>query len=314
MRKVFVRKLIEFASSDSSIMLLTGDLGFSVFDEYKKLFPKQFLNVGLSEQSMIGMASGMALEGKKVFVYSIIPFLIYRALEQIRNDLCYQKLPVKLIGVGSGLVYGGQGGTHHAIEDLGIMTSLPDIMVFAPGDPLEVEKIIEHSLNFELPCYIRLNKAGDTLVNTTETIKHFELGKPLRVKGSGTEKVAILAAGNILPLTIEIFEDLSRKGLNTAVYSVHTLKPIAGEALNNILMTADIIVIIEEHIQRNGLYTLVSSFMQLNNLYNKNILCFSLDDCFVHKVGKQDFLREATRLNKSGIIDAIVKRCALPPV
>ena len=305
MRKAFVRKLIQLSEQDKEILLLTGDLGFSVFDEYKEKFPKQFLNVGVSEQCMVGMAAGLALEGKKVFVYSIIPFLIYRSFEQIRNDLCYQKLPVKLIGIGSGLAYGGQGGTHHAIEDLGIMTSLPEMMVFAPADPFEVEKIMDHALDFDQPCYIRLNRAEDPPIHTLETISHFEIGKPLKVRGSGTEGVTVLASGNVLSWAIEIFEALDSKGIRASVYSLHTLKPLDGEALRTILKPSGLVVTMEEHVQSNGLFSLVSTLMQSKG-FLKNILCVSLQDCFIHDVGRQEFLRESACLKNSEIIDTIL--------
>ena len=137
MRKSFVKKITELVQRNKNIYLLTGDLGFSVFDEFKIRFPDNYINVGISEANMIGMAAGMAMCGKQVFVYSIIPFITFRCLEQIRNDLCLQNLPVKIIGVGEGLSYGTSGPTHHSIEDIGVMSSLPNLVIISPGDPLE---------------------------------------------------------------------------------------------------------------------------------------------------------------------------------
>ena len=139
MRKAFINKLTQLVSKNKDIYLLTGDLGFSLFDEFKNNFLDNYLNVGVSESNMIGMAAGLALARKQVFVYSIIPFVTLRCLEQIRNDLCYQRLPVKIIGVGEGLSYGTAGATHHALEDIAIMSALPEMTVIAPGDPKEVE-------------------------------------------------------------------------------------------------------------------------------------------------------------------------------
>ena len=160
MRNAFVRKLTELVSNNKDIYLLTGDLGFSVFDDFKERFPENYINVGLSESNMVGMAAGMAMEGMQVFIYSIIPFITFRVLEHIRNDICEQNLPVKIVGVGEGITYATEGPTHHSIEDIGVMASLPNITVLSPGDPIEVEKLVEQTLNLNSPVYIRLGRSG----------------------------------------------------------------------------------------------------------------------------------------------------------
>ena len=303
MRKTLVSVLTKMAREDKEIMLLTGDLGFCLFEEYRDAFPGQFLNVGLSEQSMIGMAAGMALEGRKVFVYSIIPFLIYRALEQIRNDLCYQKCPVKLIGVGSGLLYGADGGTHHSIEDIGIVTSLPNIMVFAPGDPMEVEKIVEMSPGFELPCYIRLSRAGDPVIHSPDSIRDFTIGEPLRARGRGHD-VAIFATGNALPLAAEVSDLLRADAIPNTVYSVHTLKPVHRDSFTGIINRSGCIVTIEEHVERNGLKAIIDDII-VGEGCPRNILSFNLSDRFIHESGSQAFLREAYGLTPAKMADEI---------
>ena len=185
MRKAFVNKLTELVSKNKNIYLLTGDLGFSVFDDFRNIFPENFVNMGLSEANMIGVASGMAMNGKYVFVYSIIPFITFRVLEQIRNDICLQNLPVKIIGVGEGLTYGTSGPTHHAIEDIGIMSSLPNMIVLSPGDPVEVEKLVEESINLKSPCYIRLGKNGEPAFNSPNTKIEIGKGNILKREGHG---------------------------------------------------------------------------------------------------------------------------------
>ena len=177
MRKAFVNKLTQLVNKNKDIYLLTGDLGFSVFDEFKNNFHDNYLNVGVSESNMIGMAAGLALAGKQVFVYSIIPFVTLRCLEQIRNDLCYQRLPVKIIGVGEGLSYGTAGATHHALEDIAIMSALPEMTVIAPGDPKEVECAVANSLELKGPCYIRLGKTGEPILHKKGF--SFEIGKAI---------------------------------------------------------------------------------------------------------------------------------------
>ena len=303
MRKAFLNKLYEFADDDRDVMLLTGDLGFSVFEGFRERFSKQFLNVGLSEQSMIGMAAGLALEGKKVFVYSIIPFLIYRTFEQIRNDLCYQQVPVKLIGVGSGILYGPQGPTHHAIEDIGIMTSLPEMMVFAPGDPLEVEAIMKVTLQLKAPCYIRLNRNGDPMIHTPESIRSFQIGVPLKVSGS-SPGICICAMGNVLPLGRDVYHALEQKGQNVALYSFPTIKPLKEEAIKELLLKNKLLLILEEHVAYNGLSSIFYSIKAKFQLDAK-ILSFSLPNEFIKKIGTQKYLQKEYHLSTEDILQAI---------
>jgi len=304
MRKAFVRKLVELAEKDKDVFLLTGDMGFSVLESFIEKFPDRYLNCGVAEQNMIGMACGLTLKNKKVFVYSIIPFVTYRVLEQIRNDLCYQRVPVKIIGVGSGILYGTAGCTHHAIEDIGVMTSLPDIYVFSPGDPLEVEKILDESVKLELPCYIRLNKAGDPLINTEKTIQDFKISEPLNVSGRDKSGVNIFAIGSMLPVGLEVLKDLEKENIAARLYSIHTLKPINEEAVVKILEQGILTVILEEHISRNNFAQFISSLLVQRRM-NKKLLSLSLPDQFIHDVGSQDFIRGKYGLDKNTITEKI---------
>lgn len=305
MKKAFAKKLIELAEKDKQIILLTGDLGFSLFEEFREKFPQCFLNIGLSEQCMITMAAGLALEGKKVFAYSIIPFLLYRAFEQIRNDLCYQKMPVKLVGAGGGFSYAGQGGTHHAIEDLAVATSLPDMMVFAPGDPLELEKIVESSLDFTLPCYLRLNKGQDAVIHSEDSIKTFKIGSPLKVKGD-SNNIVIFALGNMLPAAVEIANILEYRNIENSVYSVHTLKPVNKNDFVKIMKDSEIMVTLEEHIDGNGLKAIINNII-VEYALAKKVLSFNLPDKFIHIVGSQAHLRKQFGLSNEQICKTILE-------
>lgn len=303
MRNTFAKKIMELTEKDRSIILLTGDLGFSVFEEFKDRFPGNYINCGVAEQNMIGMAAGLALKGKKVFVYSIIPFITYRVLEHIRNDLAYQRLPVKIIGVGTGLSYANQGSSHHAIEDIGVMSSIPDLYIFSPGDPLETEKVLDCSLNLELPCYIRLNKKQDPLIHTEETIKHFKRGEPLKVYEKGKDTV-IFAMGNMLPVGMEVIKELEEEGVKASLYSFHTVKPCDEEGLINIIKGKGTVVTLEEHINRNGLFSIFASILIKRGLAKK-FLPFYLPDTFIHEVGSQDYYRKKFGLNKENIVKKI---------
>ncbi len=287
MRKAFVNKLTQLVSKNKDIYLLTGDLGFSVFDEFQKDFPDNYLNVGLSEANMIGMAAGLALAGKQVFVYSIIPFVTLRCLEQIRNDLCYQRLPVKIIGVGEGLSYGTAGATHHALEDIAVMSALPEMTVIAPGDPIEVECTVEKSLELKGPCYIRLGKTGEPILHKEGF--SFEIGKAIILKNG--KDVTLITTGNMLETTLKVSKILRKENIYSKVVSMHTIKPIDRETIIKCANDSNVIISIEEHSKIGGLGSQVASVIFEERLNNK-YLQIALPDTFVHIVGSQNYLRE----------------------
>ena len=161
MRNIFINKLIQASKKDPDIILLTSDLGFSAFEPYREQFPKQFYNIGVAENNMVGISTGLALAKKKIFLYSIIPFLIFRSFEQIKNNICYHNLNVKLIGTGGGLSYGVHGISHNPLEDFAIMRSLPNMTVFSPGSKIETDIIIDLMFDQVGPSFIRLGKVPD---------------------------------------------------------------------------------------------------------------------------------------------------------
>jgi transketolase len=287
MRKAFVNKLTQLVSKNKDIYLLTGDLGFSVFDEFKKNYPDNYLNVGVSESNMIGMAAGLALAGKQVFVYSIIPFVTLRCLEQIRNDLCYQRLPVKIIGVGEGLSYGTAGATHHALEDIAIMSALPEMTVIAPGDPIEVECTVENSLELKGPCYIRLGKTGEPILHKKEF--SFKIGKAIVLKNG--QDLTLITTGNMLETTLEVSNILKKENIYSKVVSMHTIKPVDREIIVKSANNMDIIVSIEEHSKIGGLGSHIANVI-LEERLNTKYLQIALPDTFIHIVGSQNYLRE----------------------
>ncbi len=301
MRKAFVKKLAELVSADKDVYLLTGDLGFSIFDEFKVKYHDKFINVGVSEANMIGMAAGMAMRGKKVFVYSIIPFITFRVLEQIRNDLCLQSLPVKIIGVGEGLTYGTSGPTHHSIEDIGVMSSLSNLVVLSPGDPIEVERLFELSLELDTPCYIRLGKSGEEIVNSPDV--NLKIGKGNIIRDG--KDIVILSTGNMLTTSVKISDDLNTEGISSMVISLHTIKPLDENLLEEVAIKFKNIFIIEEHISSCGLGNRISFFYSQKNI-NVRITHIGLPDDFVKLIGNQDFLRAKYGLDAKSIKNKII--------
>jgi transketolase len=195
MRDHFIKRLCELAEKNPRITLITGDLGFGVLDEYRRRYPDQFINAGVAEQNMTGLATGLAMEGRIVFTYSIANFPTLRCLEQIRNDACYHQADVKIVAIGGGFSYGSLGISHHATEDLGIMRCLPDITVLSPSGYWETVGATDACINTPGTCYLRIDKSvGDD--NPRNKAERFEVGKA-RILRDGDD-CAIIVTGGIL--------------------------------------------------------------------------------------------------------------------
>ena len=205
MRDTVIRTLIELGKEDKDVELITGDLGFGVLKSFWETLPNQFINAGIAEQNMTGVAAGMALEGKKVFTYSIGNFPTLRCLEQIRNDCAYHNANVNVICVGGGYVYGSLGMSHHATEDIAILRALPDVTVICPGDPVEASLAVKKIAQTDGTCYLRLGRGGEKNVNTV--IKEFEIGKAYKLRDAKdmNRKVAVFSTGAILEETSKAF-------------------------------------------------------------------------------------------------------------
>jgi len=229
MRNAFIRGLTALAERDPRVVLLTGDLGFKIFDDFAARFPGRFYNAGVAEANMIGVAAGLALGGLKPFAYSIVPFATLRCFEQIRNDICYQEAPVTVVGVGGGYSYGPNGATHHSLEDIAVMRCLPGMTVVCPGDPLEAELATLAAGLHAGPLYLRLGRAGDARVH--ESPLSFSIGRALVVR-KGSE-CALIATGNALPIAVAAADMLAREGMDCRVVSMHTVKPACAGVLRN---------------------------------------------------------------------------------
>ncbi|MEI6970260.1 MAG: transketolase C-terminal domain-containing protein [bacterium] len=242
MRAAFIQTLIEIAGRDDRIWLLTGDLGYSVIEPFVALFPQRYVNAGVAEQNMIGLAAGLALTGKTVFVYSIANFPTLRCLEQIRNDVCGHNLSVKVVAVGGGFSYGALGYSHHGIEDLAILRALPRMEVAAPADPVETRLITGLMAESGGPAYLRLGKNREPVLHATAPA--LKRGHPLAVRAG--EKVAILATGGILEPCLKAAGTPCAMGKHPAVYSVPWLKPMDRQSIAAVARRFTHIVTVEE--------------------------------------------------------------------
>jgi len=243
LRTAFINTLNELASRDERIWLLCGDLGFSVLEPFAKSFPNRYVNVGVAEQNMTGVAAGLALSGKIVFTYSIANFPVIRCLEQIRNDVCAHNLNVKIVSVGGGFAYGSAGYTHHGTEDLAIMRVLPNMTVLAPGDPVETRLLTVAATEQPGPCYLRLGKAGEPTIHTSEP--EITIGKAiiLRQGVDGT----LISTGGMLGSAIKAANELFALGVSVTVLSMPALSPLDKGAILHAAKNTGRILTVENH-------------------------------------------------------------------
>lgn len=302
MRMAFAKTLQELARENKNIMLLSGDLGYSLWEPFIEELPDQFLNTGVAEQSMVGVAAGMALSGKIVYTYSIVPFMVFRPFEHIRDDIAYHNLPVRVVGTGSGFSYGDFGTTHHSIEDIALMRSLPNMTVVAPGDPVEAELLCRASAAHPGPMYIRLAKRGEPVIH--EALPAFEIGKAIPVCEGGD--ATLIACGALLACARDAAHILKRSGIHARVLSMHTIKPLDHEAIMRSARETGAVVTIEEHSIIGGLGSAVAEVLAesaANPLFRR----IGVRDVFSHTVGDQAWLRDFHGLTAEKIAEEVLR-------
>ncbi|PUA39895.1 1-deoxy-D-xylulose-5-phosphate synthase [Paenibacillus elgii] len=287
MRKTFISTLMNKARDDERIFVITPDLGFSVLEKFSEEFPNRFLNVGIAEQNAVGVAAGLALSGKIVYVYSIIPFVTMRCFEQVRVDAAYINTNIRLVGVGAGLSYGPAGATHHSIEDIAIMRSLPNMTVCCPGDPVEVRNIVEQSFEHQGPMYIRLAKNGEPIIHPED--RKIAIGQAVKVIDG--QDLAILTTSNTLELAVKWVEMLRQQGRQCMLVSFPTIKPLDQEMLKSVISLNIPVFTLEEHSVIGGLGSAVSEFIAESGKAVK-FKRIALPDKFSHYVGSQQYIRE----------------------
>ncbi|MGI8772536.1 MAG: transketolase family protein [Acidobacteriaceae bacterium] len=243
MRTAFIQELCTLAEQDDRIWLICGDLGYSVLEVFAERFPDRYLNAGVAEQNMTGVAAGLAMTGKVVFTYSIANFPVMRCLEQIRNDVCYHNLNVKVVSVGGGLAYGSHGYTHHGVEDLAVMSVMPNMTVVAPGDPVEAQAATRALAAIPGPAYLRLGKAGEPVLHTSPI--DFQLGKAISVRDG--EDITIISTGGMLGTAIQAAEQLQSRGISAHLLSMPTLTPFDTAAITEATQRTRAILTVEEH-------------------------------------------------------------------
>jgi transketolase len=301
MRNAFVQQLEQLADSDDRIVLLMGDIGNRMFDRFKAKHPDRFYNCGVAEANMMSVAAGMALSGLRPIVYTIVPFVTTRCLEQIRVDVCYHQAPVTIVGVGGGLSYAGLGTTHHSCEDIAFLRILPHMKVVCPGDSLEVRAALAQTLAQNSPVYLRLGKKGEPVVH--DDLPDFEIGKGITLR-EGSE-IAILSTGNLLPTAVEVVERLEKAGQNVRLVSHHTVKPLDESLLTECFSTASLVVTLEEHSVLGGLGGAVAEWLADQVGPRARLLRIGTPDAFLHRVASQEDARRSVGLDADSILERI---------
>ncbi len=294
MRTSFINQLLEEAKRNDKIFLVIGDLGYHVVEPFMETFPERFLNAGIAEQNMAGVATGLAMTGYNVYIYSIGNFPTLRCLEQIRNDIAYHKANVKIVSVGAGYAYGSLGATHQPTEEMGALRVIPNIIVATPGDPVEARAIAKFSAAYDGPMYIRLGKAGEKVAHTEEVLK-INAGDILPVFLKEGNIKAVLACGNIMAAAKN---QIIEQNLPYDLYSVPFVKPINNVQLKMIVEKyPDGLITIEEHQKSCGMGSAIVE--QVNDLFSTGLLekypiikRIAIPDEFAPIVGSQNYLRE----------------------
>lgn len=302
MRNAFADEITALAKQDPRIILLSGDIGNRLFDGFKEHAPDRFYNCGVAEANMMSVAAGLALSGFRPVVYTITPFTTTRCFEQIRVDVAYHRAPVTIVGTGSGLSYASLGPTHHSLEDIAILRTLPEMTVFCPCDSSELRAGLRGVMQQNGPAYIRLGKKGEPAIHAD--IPNIMLGKSFTVREG--KDVCLISTGNAMAIAKEAAETLEKQGISARVESMHTVKPLDTATLEKVFAQYKAVAVIEEHSEVGGFNGAVAEWrVKQPNIKAQFVTC-ALDDRFYHRVGSQSQLREHGGLTAANIAEKIL--------
>lgn len=303
MRNAFADELTALANCDPRIVLLSGDIGNRLFDKFKLIDKKRFYNCGVAEANMMGVAAGMALSGLRPVVYTITPFTTTRCFEQIRVDVCYHQAPVIIVGTGSGLSYAELGPTHHSLEDMAIIRTLPEMRILAPCDSTELRVALQAALQQSNPVYMRIGKKGEP--NIYKQPPSFQIGKVIVLRQGSA--VALLGTGTIMSEVLKAADILNVHGVSTEVVSFHTIKPLDIEYLHSATRRFKLIGVVEEHGLIGGLGSAIAEWRLSQNSQCTQIN-FGTPDEFMHEVGSQVYARKKYGLDAVNIAEKVLDK------
>jgi transketolase len=298
MRKRGLQEIYDLAKQNDKVIFIGSDLGFKTLDDFKEELPKQFYMEGISEQNLIGMASGLAQQGKIVYVNTIATFLTRRCFDQLAIDACTGNHNIRLYANGGGVVYAPLGPTHLAVDDIGLMRNLPNMTIIHPCDAEEMARAIKASEKWEGPIYFRLCRGGETVTSKPEL--EYKIGKAIELKEG--KEVTLIANGVMVYRALEVAKKLEQEGIQAGVVNFHTIKPLDTEMLNKITSTVPNIITIEEHNKTGGLGSAVAEYIsELPGNQRPNFKRMGFPDCYPDKYGQQDIMIRHYGLNINSI-------------
>lgn len=302
MRDTLVKQITNLAEKNKKIVVLAGDIGYKLFDNFIKKYPNRFYNCGVAEANMTTVAAGLAIKGFIPITYTIATFNVYKTVEQIKIDICYPNLGVIVVGVGSGLSYADLGATHHALEDIGVLRSIPNLNIVTPADPLELESLVPQIIKKKQPTYLRIGKRGERNIYNTKPKIHFQKWNEI-IKG---KKICIIGSGNIIINAFDAIKELNKIKIYPSLISAHTIKPLDKLILKRIFKNFKYIVTLEEHSKIGGLASSISEFY-IENQYKNKFLTLNTGENFIIRSGKQQNAISMVELSANKIKSRIVK-------
>lgn len=303
MRNVFFDTLFNMALKNKDILLLTADIGAICHDKFKKSLPNQYINVGIAEQNMVGLSAGLALTGKTIYIYSIVPFLAMRCYEQIRVDICCMDLPVKIVGTGAGFDYSTLGPTHHGTEDIALMRALPNLIIYSPSDNLSASEIARKSSQEHGPAYIRLDRTGYPPIYKDSGEINMRAGFSV-VKGG--KDLCIIASGNMVYTALKVSEKLSEHSVDSGVIDLFKLKPINAEKLICAVKGLSHVVVLEEHCLSGGIGENIAALFLSQMEKFPRLKLLGIPDKFCAEYGGRESLRKTCNLDAGSILSTIL--------
>jgi transketolase len=300
MRDAFLRELLHQAQTHDDAFLIVGDLGYSVVERFAEQFGSRFLNAGIAEQNMTGLAAGLAQTGFNVFTYSIANFPTLRCLEQIRNDVCYHQANVKVVSVGAGLAYGSLGYSHHAVQDLACLRSLPGMLMATPCDPLETAAVVEHLCEHRGPAYLRLGKAKEPVIHERRPKLASSPAIVEVVPGHGR---AVLACGSVAELGKHAARMTGAALFSAAMWSMDRA---SEEAIVELIESYERVVVVEEHLKAGGFGSFVRECLEAHPQLQAQVRCLAVDEKVCGMVGSQQYLRKAGGLTTERVLHALI--------
>lgn len=301
-RDVLFGEIHRIAAEDSRVMVLTADMGAIELDKFKESFRERYINVGIAEQSGMSIAAGLALGGKIVFIYGIIPFITLRCLEQIKVNLCGMKLSVTIIGIGAGFAYNVDGPTHHAIEDIAVMRALPEMTIFSPSDPVSVEQVVRMAYAIPGPKYIRLEKGSYPSIHNAE--HDFSVGLLDLRKG---KDVTIISTGSLVHNALAVSDELAKHSVSSSVVDLYRIKPINSQRLLRVIEGSKLVVTLEEHSIIGGIGSVISEVLADNHL-SVPLKRIGVNDQYSFRYGNEEWLHTLHGLDVNTVTKVIYEK------